>query len=112
MPAAQQRADSRGNAAWRLCSCCPAGGVHDAGRGVGKLIRKECMMRPIFGFLLMLLGSSGYDSVMAQSTGSFTATGNLTTPRAGHSATLLTNGKVLIAGPFNVTLASAELYDP
>jgi Galactose oxidase, central domain len=74
-------------------------------------------MRHIFGFLLMLLGSSGYESVMAQPTGSFTATGNLTTPRLGHSATLLTNGKVLIAGgatsgPFNVKLASAELYDP
>lgn len=73
-------------------------------------------MRRIFGFLLMLLGSSGYDSVMAQSTGSFTATGNLTTPRAAHSATLLTNGKVLIAGGSVVNvfvpIASAELYDP
>ena len=74
-------------------------------------------MRHIFGFLLVLLGSSGYELVRAQSTGSFTATGNLTTPRVGHSATLLMNGKVLIAGgatfnPFNVTLASAELYDP
>ena len=27
-------------------------------------------MRRIFGFLFILLGSSGYDSVMAQSTGS------------------------------------------
>jgi hypothetical protein len=81
---------------------------HDAGRGVGrgvgKLIREECMMRRIFGFLFMLLGSSGYDSVMAQSTGTFTATGNLTTPRAAHSATLLRNGKVLIAGGSAVSL--------
>src|SRR5436190_13188567 len=76
------------------------------------------MMRRIFGFLLMLLGSSGYESVIAQSAGSFTATGNLTTPRVEHSATLLTNGKVLIAGGENfgtghgeTVWASAELYD-
>jgi hypothetical protein len=75
-------------------------------------------MRCISGFLLVLLGS-GYDSVIAQSTGSFTATGHMTTPRSGHTATLLTNGKVLVAGGelalsgFNITiLATAELYDP
>jgi hypothetical protein len=72
-------------------------------------------MRHIFGFLLVLLGSSGYDSALAQSTGSFTATGNLTTARSLHTATLLLNGKVLITGGFlspTAALASAELYDP
>jgi hypothetical protein len=74
------------------------------------------MMRRIFGFLLILLGSSGYDSVMAQSTGSFTPAGNMTVPRVFPTATLLTNGKVLIVGsedgPPGYCCISAELYDP
>ncbi len=42
-------------------------------------------------------------------------TGNLNTPRNSHTATLLTNGKVLVVGGRdndNHTLDSAELYDP
>jgi len=60
---------------------------------------------------------------MAQSAGSFTATGNLSTAAFTTTATLLPNRKVLIAGgvfspppipttPFFDFLASAELYDP
>ncbi|HXR75333.1 MAG TPA: kelch repeat-containing protein [Bryobacteraceae bacterium] len=53
-------------------------------------------------------------------TGKFALTGSMTTPRAGHTATLLPDGKVLIAGGFvsnalgslaNI-VATAELYDP
>jgi hypothetical protein len=47
-------------------------------------------------------------------TGTFRATGNMTTARAWHTATLLPNGKVLIAGGESngASLSSAELYDP
>src|SRR5258707_634188 len=50
------------------------------------------------------------------SVGNWTATDNMMwVPRCGHSATLLANGKVLVAGGWNANdreLSSAELYDP
>jgi hypothetical protein len=49
-------------------------------------------------------------------TGTFTATGNLNTPLISHTATLLNNGMVLIAGGFGATglppATGAELYNP
>jgi hypothetical protein len=45
--------------------------------------------------------------------GSWSVTGSLNTARAAHTATLLPNGKVLVAGGYNGSnLTSAELYDP
>ena len=64
-------------------------------------------------------GSTSFNEVTLydSATGVFSGTGNLTANRADHTATLLANGKVLIAGgadedPTGTGLASAELYDP
>jgi len=72
-------------------------------------------MKASFVIALLLLGLAGHGAVaLAQSPGTFTGTGAMTTPRAWHTATLLTDGKVLIAGGSvnSQPLATAELYDP
>jgi hypothetical protein len=57
-----------------------------------------------------LYSSELYDPVA----GTWSATGSLTASRNFHTATLLANGKVLVAGgnSSNQTLKSCELYDP
>ncbi len=62
------------------------------------------------GNTVVLASAELYDPA----TGTFTLTGSLATARAGHSAVLLPNGKVFIAGggDFNVTnYSSAEVYN-
>jgi hypothetical protein len=53
-------------------------------------------------------------AAFAQTSGTWITTGNLNTPRAGHTATLLLNGQVLVVGGEDATgvVASAELYNP
>lgn len=88
------------------------------------------------GRILFVGGNGGYDSksmnnlttktaeIYDPRNGKFTLTGNLVIPRERHSATLLKDGRVLIAGGVNVKyippkydiktdiLNTAEIYDP
>jgi hypothetical protein len=65
---------------------------------------------------VLILGIVGTATIAtAQSSGTFNSTGNMTTARSLHSATLLPNGQVLIAGGASTSsgiLASAEVYVP
>jgi Galactose oxidase, central domain/Kelch motif len=81
---------------------------------------------PADGKVLITGGDDQTDTALASAelfdptTGTFTPTGNMTTPRESHTATLLTTGplagEVLVVGGYNAghtsTQASAELYDP
>jgi hypothetical protein len=73
-------------------------------------------------------GMSGPGGVLSSAelfdpaTGTFTVTGSMSSPRYGHQAVLLSNGKVLVLGGdwwsanaiggVSTALASAEIYDP
>src|SRR4051794_6900098 len=65
-------------------------------------------------FLLLVLAAGQSPKAAAQSPGIFTATGNMITPRYDHTATLLANGKVLVAGGVGnrAILVTAELFNP
>jgi hypothetical protein len=82
-------------------------------------LRKILRKIPWPAFLFALLFTVGATSPRAQAY-TFFPTGEMVTTRFEHTATLLGNGKVLIAGGAEYTsstlppteLASAELYDP
>ncbi len=65
--------------------------------------------------MLVAGGADNSAELYNPQTGTWTATGNMTTPRNGHTATLLADGKVLVAGGadnFGRAVDSAELYNP
>lgn len=65
--------------------------------------------------LLSSLLSLACAMALTQEPGTFTRTGSMIIPRHGHTATLLFNGKVLIAGGRDAHASSpvtAEIYDP
>jgi len=64
--------------------------------------------------LLLLTAGMVVVQPCAGQSGTWTPTGSLATARFNHTATLLPNGKVLVAGGYDgdFQLASAELYDP
>src|SRR6202022_3250394 len=63
-------------------------------------------------FAIGLIASTAVPALGSSNT--WTPTGSMTTARTGHTATLLANGEVLVAGGGNATgsLTSAELYNP
>ena len=70
-------------------------------------------------FMLIVLGADHTPKMLAQSSGTFAPTGSMITPRFLHTATLLADGRVLIAGgiaagvnPDPSVGGSAEIYDP
>jgi hypothetical protein len=75
-------------------------------------------MRIRFSFGFLLWAALAYASIaMAQSPGTFTATGKMVIPRFLHTTTLLPGGSVLITGGgssygTDTAESSAELYDP
>ena len=66
---------------------------------------------------VLAVGGGSATELYDPSTGRWAATGPMSTARQNPSATLLSNGRVLVAGgtmyhrPQYVTLASAEIYD-
>ena len=73
------------------------------------------MLRFLVMERVLILGGGGQTAELFNpTTGSFSPTGNLTVPRLAPSVTLLTDGRVLVAGgsSSNGTTDSTEIYDP
>src|SRR2546425_992368 len=73
-------------------------------------VERLALPRPRLASLLLVSISVAAAS-RAEAQSGWVPTGSLATARSAHTATLLPNGKVLVAGGGN-GLSSAELYDP
>jgi Galactose oxidase, central domain len=80
-------------------------------RPLGGLLSAGSVLARLVAVPLLLLGA-GLMLAQPCAGGAFINTGSLTTARSGHTATLLLDGRVLVAGGSPGELASAELYDP
>jgi hypothetical protein len=76
-----------------------------------ELLNKPSPRRQI---LMVAVLALTLNAVAFAASGTWSSTGTMRSARDGHTATLLPNGKVLVAGGTNngVALASAELYSP
>jgi len=76
---------------------------------------RSAVVCPLVVTILIVIGFTASLPAVAAASGTWANTGNLNTGRSTHTATLLQNGQVLIAGGISAadqTLASAELYNP
>jgi len=96
-----------------------AHGIYDFGLNshdvvADRVIANGVTIRPGAHFFVTALGDDFWSSaeLYDSATGTWTTTGSLNTARYWHTATLLPDGMVLVAGGVGVPLVSAELYNP
>src|SRR5437763_3225448 len=78
---------------------------------------RNSISRSLIALITLLLAAIGsaqsvHATVSESSDPSWVTTGNLVTARYNHTATLLPNGKVLVAGGGGVNRIETEPYDP
>src|SRR5438477_12508515 len=78
---------------------------------------RNSISRSLIALITLLLAAIGsaqsvHATVSESPDPSWVTTGNLVTARYNHTATLLPNGKVLVAGRGGVNRSETELYDP
>ncbi len=112
---------SAGGTSTLTASCSPAATSYNWTGGICPTTAASCTVTPsasatyaVTGINTAGKGNTAIATVtVTQAVNPWTAAGPLATARYYHTATLLPNGKVLVAGGYGgSSLASAELYDP